>query len=182
VTDLASRKYWQQGDGPAPEFVVLFVPGESFLADALRARPELLQESMNQRVLLASPVNLLALLWAVAGGWQQARLAEHAQEIAELGNELYERVGNVLENVDKTGRGLETATRAFNKLIGSVDGRLLPTLRRFPDLGVGSEELVAPAEVELQPRGLRAAELPAAGDHAAELPGAAGSGAEESTT
>jgi DNA recombination protein RmuC len=79
-----------------------------------------------------------------------------------LGNELYERVGNVLENVDKTGRGLETATRAFNKLIGSVDGRLLPTMRRFPDLGVGSEELVAPAEVELQPRGLRAAELPVA--------------------
>ena len=107
-------------------------------------------------------VGLLALLWAVAGGWQQARLAEHAQEIAELGNELYERVGNVLENVDRTGRGLETATRAFNKLIGSVDGRLLPTMRRFPDLGVGSDELIAPAEVELQPRGLRAAELPVA--------------------
>jgi DNA recombination protein RmuC len=182
VKELASRKYWQLGDGPAPEFVVLFVPGESFLADALRARPELLQESMNQRVLLASPVNLLALLWAVAGGWQQARLAEHAQEIAELGNELYERVGNVLENVDKTGRGLETATRAFNKLIGSVDGRLLPTMRRFPDFGVGSEELVAPAEVELQPRDLRAAELPATGDGAAEPSGAVATGDGDSTT
>ncbi len=164
VKALAGKKYWEADGEPSPEFVVLFVPGESFLADALRAEPGLLQEAMNQRVLLASPVNLLALLWAVAGGWQQARLAENAREIAELGAELYDRVGTVLDNVDKTGRGLETAIRAYNKLVGSVDSRLLPTMRKFPDLGVGSDELLSPSDIELAPRDLRAVELPAAED------------------
>ncbi len=166
VKALAGKKYWEADGEPSPEFVVLFVPGESFLADALRAEPGLLQEAMNQRVLLASPVNLLALLWAVAGGWQQARLAENAREIAELGTELYDRVGTLLEHVDKTGRGLVTALGAYNKLVGSVDDRLLPTMRKFPDLGVGSDELASPPDIELTPRNLRAAELPAAGSEA----------------
>ncbi len=161
VKKLAEKKYWEADGEPSPEFVVLFVPGESFLADALRAEPGLLQEAMNQRVLLASPVNLLALLWAVAGGWQQARLADNARTIAALGTELYDRVGTLLEHVDKTGRGLGTALGAFNGLVGSVDERLMPTMRKFPELGVGSDELVSPSDIEAGPRDLRAAELTA---------------------
>jgi len=161
VKDLARKKYWEVDDQPSPEFVVLFVPGESFLADALRVEPALLQESMNQRVLLASPVNLLALLWAVAGGWQQARVNQHAREVAELGAELYERVGTVLGKVDGAGRGLNTAVKAFNGLVASFEGRLLPTMRKFPDLGIGTGELSGPAAVDEVPRTVAAQELPA---------------------
>ena len=161
VKDLARKKYWEVDDQPSPEFVVLFVPGESFLADALRVEPALLQESMNQRVLLASPVNLLALLWAVAGGWQQARVNQHAREVAELGAELYERVGTVLGKVDGAGRGLNTAVKAFNGLVASFEGRLLPTMRKFPDLGIGTGELSGPTAVDEVPRPVAAQELPA---------------------
>ena len=159
MRDLSGRRYWEQDDGPAPEFVVLFVPGESFLADALRSDTTLLQDAMEKRVLLASPVNLLALLWSVARGWQEARVSEHAREIAELGEELYDRVGTVLGHVDRTGRGLATAVRAYNDLVGSVDGRLLVTMRKFPDLGAGSGDLVAANEVEALPRRVQAEEL-----------------------
>ena len=152
VNALASKKYWEQNDGPAPEFVVLFVPGESFLADALRSDVSLLQDAMEKRVLLASPVNLLALLWSVARGWQEARVAENARQIADLGEDLYGRMGKVLEHLGKTGRGLDQAVRSYNDLIGSVEGRLLVTLRRFPELGVGTEDLDSPSEIESLPR------------------------------
>ncbi|MEC9424765.1 MAG: DNA recombination protein RmuC [Actinomycetota bacterium] len=160
VKDLARKKYWEADDQPSPEFVVLFVPGESFLADALRVEPSLLQDAMNQRVLLASPVNLLALLWAVAGGWQQARVNQHARDVAELGAELYDRVGTVLGKVEGTGRGLNTAVKAFNGLVASFEGRLLPTMRKFPDLGVGSDELPSPTAVDEVPRSVVAPESP----------------------
>ncbi|MBU39174.1 MAG: hypothetical protein CL430_01230 [Acidimicrobiaceae bacterium] len=159
VNALAGRKYWEQNDGPAPEFVVLFVPGESFLADALRVDVSLLQDAMEKRVLLASPVNLLALLWAVARGWQEARITEHAKEIADLGEELYERIGTVLGHMDKTGRGLNQAVNAYNTMIGSVDGRLMVTLRKFPDLGIGNEEISTPEELETKPRDLQVDEM-----------------------
>ena len=159
VNALAGRKYWEQNDGPAPEFVVLFVPGESFLADALRVDVSLLQDAMEKRVLLASPVNLLALLWAVARGWQEARITEHAKEIADLGEELYERIGAVLGHMDKTGRGLNQAVNAYNTMIGSVDGRLMVTLRKFPDLGIGNEEISTPEELETKPRDLQVDEM-----------------------
>ena len=159
VTALANRKYWEQNDGPAPEFVVLFVPGESFLADALRVDVSLLQDAMEKRVLLASPVNLLALLWAVARGWQEARITEHAKEIADLGEELYERIGTVLGHMDKTGRGLNSAINAYNTMVGSVDGRLMATLRKFPDLGIGNEAITSPEELETKPRDLQSEEL-----------------------
>jgi len=168
VKDLARKKYWEADDQPSPEFVVLFVPGESFLADALRVEPALLQESMNQRVLLASPVNLLALLWAVAGGWQQARVNQHAREVAELGAELYDRVGTVLGKVDGAGRGLNTAVKAFNGLVASFEGRLLPTMRKFPGLGVGSDELSSPSAVDEVPRTVAAQELSAGDEESGE--------------
>ena len=167
VKELAKKRYWAVDDGSSPEFVVLFVPGESFLADALRVQPTLLQEAIKHRVLLASPVNLLALLWAVAGGWQQARVNEYAREVADLGKELYERVGKILGDVETTGKRLNSTVGAFNELIGSIDSRLLVTMRRFPDLGIGSENLPEMSEIETRARDLRAAELPSAVD---ELP------------
>ncbi|MEE2768784.1 MAG: DNA recombination protein RmuC [Actinomycetota bacterium] len=159
VDDLASKRYWEQNDGPAPEYVVLFVPGESFLADAARARPDLLEEAMRKQVLLASPVNLLALLWAVARGWQEARVSENARDIARLGEEVHDRMGRVLGLIDKTGRGLTTAVKAFNELVGSAEGRLAVTLRKFPELGAGSGEFPVVEEVEILPRQVQAPEL-----------------------
>jgi len=154
---LADKKYFQQFDR-TPEYTIMFIPGESFLADALRADASLLEVAMRNRVLIASPVNLLALLLAVAKGWQAFQIAENAEKIAAIGRELYERVDTVLESVEKTGRGLETAITAYNKMVGSIEGRMLSTLRKFKDVGVTSSELTEISNIESAPRRLSAPE------------------------
>ena len=154
---LADKKYFQQFDR-TPEYTIMFIPGESFLADALRADASLLEVAMRSRVLIASPVNLLALLLAVAKGWQAFQIAENAEKIATIGRELYERVDTVLESVEKTGRGLETAIGAYNKMVGSIEGRMLSTLRKFKDVGVTSSELTEISNIESAPRRLSAPE------------------------
>ena len=154
---LADKKYFQQFDR-TPEYTIMFIPGESFLADALRADGSLLEVAMRSRVLIASPVNLLALLLAVAKGWQAFQIAENAEKIAAIGRELYERVDTVLESVEKTGRGLETAIGAYNKMVGSIEGRMLSTLRKFKDVGVTSSELTEISNIESAPRRLSAPE------------------------
>lgn len=155
---LADKKYWIQFDR-APEYVIMFIPGESFLSDALRADPALLEVAMRSRVLIASPVNLLALLLAVAKGWQAFQIAEHAEKIAQLGKELYERVDTVLEHVDKTGRGLETAIKAYNSMVGSMESRVLPTLRKFKETGIAVGEVEDLKAIDTAPRQLSAPEL-----------------------
>ena len=154
---LADKKYWEQFER-SPEYVIMFIPGESFLADALRSDSSLLEVAMQRRVLIASPVNLLALLLAVAKGWQAFQIAEHAEKIAALGRELYERVDTVLESVEKTGRGLETAIGAYNKTVGSIEGRMLATLRKFKDVGVTSAELTEISNIDSAPRQISAPE------------------------
>ena len=154
---LADKKYFQQFDR-TPEYTIMFIPGESFLADALRADASLLEVAMRSRVLIASPVNLLALLLAVAKGWQAFQIAENAEKIAAIGCELYERVDIVLESVEKTGRGLESAISAYNKMVGSIEGRMLSTLRKFKDVGVTSSELTEISNIESAPRRLSAPE------------------------
>ncbi|NBU60469.1 MAG: DNA recombination protein RmuC [Actinobacteria bacterium] len=154
---LADKKYWEQFER-SPEYVIMFIPGESFLADALRSDSSLLEVAMQRRVLIASPVNLLALLLAVAKGWQAFQIAEHAEKIAALGRELYERVDTVLESVEKTGRGLETAIGAYNKMVGSIEGRMLATLRKFKDVGVTSAELTEISNIDSAPRQISAPE------------------------
>ena len=154
---LADKKYFQQFDR-TPEYTIMFIPGESFLADALRADASLLEVAMRSRVLIASPVNLLALLLAVAKGWQAFQIAENAEKIAAIGRELYERVDTVLESVEKTGRGLETAIGAYNKMVVSIEGRMLSTLRKFKDVGVTSSELTEISNIESAPRRLSAPE------------------------
>ena len=155
---LADKKYWTQFDR-APEYVIMFIPGESFLSDALRADPTLLEVAMRSRVLIASPVNLLALLLAVAKGWQAFQIAEHAEKIALLGKELYERIDTVLEHVDKTGRGLETAIKAYNSMVGSLESRVLPTLRKFKETGIAIGDVEDVKAIDSAPRQLSAPEL-----------------------
>lgn len=160
VKALADKRYWALFDD-APDFVVMFVPGESFLADALRAEPSLVDEAMRQRVVIASPMSLMALLLTIARGWQTTQLAENAKKVEEHGRELHHRVGTTLTAMAKTGRGLESATKAYNEMVGSVESRVLPTLRRFSELGVSGDELPEVRPVEAAARAMTARELEA---------------------
>ena len=155
---LADKKYWNQFP-EAPDFVVMFIPGEGFVSDAMRSDPTLLDDAMKSRVLVASPVNLLALLFAVAKGWQAHSIAEHAKEVASLGTELYERVGVVLDHVSRMGTSLGTSTKAYNDMIGSLESRMLPTLRKFRDLKVvQGKEIDSLKSIDSQTRSLNAPE------------------------
>ena len=156
---LSDKKYWNQFP-QSPDFVVMFIPGEGFVSDAMRSDPSLLDDAMKSRVLVASPVNLLALLFAVAKGWQAHSIAEHAKEVAALGTLLYERVGTVLTEVGKVGKNLSTATTAYNDMIGSLEGRMLVTLRKFRDLKVvQGEEIDTLKSIDVQTRSLTAPEI-----------------------
>lgn len=155
---LADKKYWNQFP-EAPDFVVMFIPGEGFVSDAMRSDPTLLDDAMKSRVLVASPINLLALLFAVAKGWQAHSIAEHAKEVASLGTELYERVGVVLDHVSRMGTSLGTSTKAYNDMIGSLESRMLPTLRKFRDLKVvQGKEIDSLKSIDSQTRSLNAPE------------------------
>lgn len=136
---LADKKYWDQFGHNTPDFVVMFVPGEGFVADAMKADTNLLADALQSRVLIASPVNLIALLLTVAKGWQSHTLNEQADHVARLGADLYDRVNNVLAEVIKMGNALGTANTAYNAMVGSLEGRLIVTLRRFKELGVAQE-------------------------------------------
>ena len=156
---LSDKKYWNQFP-QSPDFVVMFIPGEGFVSDAMRSDPNLLDDAMKNRVLVASPVNLLALLFAVAKGWQAHSIAEHAKEVAALGTELYERVGVVLTHVGKMGTNLSTASTAYNDMVGSLEGRMLPTLRKFRDLKVvQGKEIDTLKSIDVQTRSLAAPEI-----------------------
>ncbi|MEC9270333.1 MAG: DNA recombination protein RmuC [Actinomycetota bacterium] len=165
VKALSDKRYWELFDD-APDFVVMFVPGESFLADALRAEPGLVDEAMRQRVVIASPMSLMALLLTIARGWQTTLLADNAKKVEEHGRELHRRVGTTLTAMAKTGRGLETATKAYNEMVGSVESRVLPTLRRFSELGVSGEELPEVKPVETSARDMTSRELESGPDAA----------------
>ena len=158
VKALSDKQYWALFDD-APDFVVMFVPGESFLADAVRAEAGLIDEAMRQRVIIASPMSLMALLLTIARGWQTTQLAENAKKVEEQGRELHRRVGTTLAAMAKTGRGLESATKAYNEMVGSVESRVPPTRRRFNELGVAGEELPAVKPGESATRNGTAREL-----------------------
>jgi DNA recombination protein RmuC len=138
VDRLADKAYWRQLQ-PAPEFVVLFLPGEAFLAPALEADPALLEHAMARRVHLATPTTLLSLLRAVAYGWQQHQLTDHAREVFVAGKELYARLATFGTHVDKLGRSLSTAVNDFNKTVGSLERAVLPSARRMAELGLEGE-------------------------------------------
>jgi DNA recombination protein RmuC len=158
VDVLAGKAYWRCFS-PTPEFVVLFVPGEAFLAQALDTDPGLLEYAASRRVVLATPTTLIALLRTVAYAWSQAALADNAREVFELGRELYERLGGLGGHVDQLGRALRSAVSAYNKSVGSLESRVLVSARRLHQLEVVHEELSSPRVVEESPRPLAAGEL-----------------------
>ena len=144
IDTLGAKNYWQQFQ-PAPEFVVLFLPGDHFLTAALQSDNLLLDRALSRRVLLATPTTLIALLKAAAYGWRQDAVSKNADEISALGRALYDRVAGFAENLDKVGRGLDVALKSYNTAIGSFESMLLPGARKLADLGArGARELKSP--------------------------------------
>ncbi len=158
ITKLGAKKYWAELT-PTPEFVVLFLPGETFFHDALQHDPSLLEYGVEQKVIPASPTTLIALLKTVAYGWRQEKLAENAEEISKLGRELYERVVTMAEHFARLGERLDGAVDAYNKTVGTMESRVLVSARRFRELGAATGEEMPEAEVvERKARELRGGE------------------------
>ena len=152
IQDLASKKYPAQFEETV-RFVVLFLPGESFFSAAVEQDRELLEYANDRKVILSSPTTFLALLHAVAQGWQQEKLAENAREIADRGKDLHERLLKFLEYLDDVRVGLDRANASYNKAVGSLESRLLPAARKFQALAApGGEEVPSLAPIETLPR------------------------------
>lgn len=136
---LSAKSYWEQFPD-APEFVVMFVPGESFFSAAVQADPALLDDAANDRVLIATPTTLISLLWTVERGWRQEKLAENARAISDQGRELFKRMSDMAGHVADVGSGLKRAVDAYNKSVGSLESRVFPAARKLNDLGAGPED------------------------------------------
>jgi DNA recombination protein RmuC len=165
VDDLASKRYWDQFS-PAPEFVVMFVPAEAFLSAAVEREPDLLEYAVSKNVVVATPMTMVALLRTVAYAWRQEALAENAQKVLTVGKELYSRLVTMTGHITKTGRALETATKSYNLMIGSLERNVLTSARRMVELDVVDEkDLVEEVRgIEEVPRPITKPELLAAED------------------
>lgn len=161
---LGSKNYWAQF-GEAAEFVIMFIPGEQFLTAALDLDPELWEKAFKDRVLLATPTNLVAIARTVASVWRQEKLAKEAGEIAALGRELHNRLGTMAEHLHRMGRNLGLANDAYNKMVGSFESQVLTQARRFEELGARSPKEIAEAvPLDHNPRPLTKLAPPAAND------------------
>jgi DNA recombination protein RmuC len=157
VGKLSAKQYWRQFQ-PSPDFVVMFLPDESYLRAAHEHDPALAEDAWRANVILASPSTLVALLRTVAATWQQETVAESAREVHALGRELYERIGKVGEHLGKLGRSLNGTVSAYNDAVGSLETRVLVTARKLEDHGIGGD-LEGPAPVDRAARPLTAPEL-----------------------
>jgi DNA recombination protein RmuC len=145
VRELSSKQYWSQFER-SPDFVVLFLPGDQFLSAALQENPGLIDDSLRQNVMLATPTSLVALLKAVSYGWKQTILADNAAEIRRLGEDLYKRLAVFGEHLGRLGKSLGSSVDSFNKAVGSLEQQVLPAARRFPELGLRVNREIEPIE------------------------------------
>tara|TARA_R110002095_G_scaffold91585_1_gene79970 strand:- start:3591 stop:4901 length:1311 start_codon:yes stop_codon:yes gene_type:complete len=162
IMALSKREYWDNvQNADAPEFVVLFLPGEAFFSAALEYDPSLIELGVENRVILATPATLIALLHAVAYGWKQEVLSENAKEISEAGKELYKRMADMGKHFTKLGTDLNTAVGSYNKTVGTMERRILPAARKFKDLETASQQvdMKEPVEIDHMTRRLQAPEL-----------------------
>ncbi len=136
---LTNKKYWEQFN-KTPEFIIMFIPGESFLSAALAVDHTLIEDGMENKVIIATPTTLIALLRAVAFGWRQEQISKHAEEIATLGKEIYDRFEPFLQHVNRTGTCLSEATESFNKMIMSLEHRIMVSVRKFKELGASGDK------------------------------------------
>ncbi len=158
IRDLAKKQYWAQFEENMPEFVVMLIPYESGLGAAFSQDPALLEEGLSKKVVVVSPATLLALLKVVAFGWLQLSLAENAQEIARQGRIMMERFGVFAKHLSQVGKKLNDTLNSYNRAVGSMESRLLPSMRRLQDIGAGSEELDAPSQIENMARNVESEE------------------------
>ena len=158
VTALSKKSYWQAFT-PAPRFVVCFLPSDGLLTLAGQKDPGLIEDALSAGVILASPSTLLGLLKTVALNWQQAELGSSAHQILDLGRELHDRVVTLTEHLTRMGANLDRSVEDYNRLVGSLESRFLPTARRLSSIGVSDTALSDPLEVSTRTRGLTAREF-----------------------
>lgn len=152
VKELSTKAYWSQFER-SPEFVVLFIPGEQFLGAALDIHPELQEEALRQKVVLATPNNLVALLKTIAFGWRQQAVAENAEKLRQEGSELYNRVVTFTEHLSKVGKNLRQSVESYNQAIGSLEHKLLPGARKFTEMGIQPKKpLEDPQQIDVTTR------------------------------
>jgi DNA recombination protein RmuC len=168
VDQLAAKEYWT-AFSPAPEFVVLFVPGEAFLAPALEHDPQLLEHAMARRVVIATPTTLVSMLRTIAYAWQQAALTDNARSIFDLGRQLYDRLGKLGDKVDALGRAISRVVTSYNGTVASLETRVLVSARRMRDLQLVEGDLETPRAVEETPRPLGSGELVSAAAEARQV-------------
>ena len=158
IIQLSSKKYWDQFQ-PAPEFVFMFLPGEGYFSAALQHDPSLIEFGVDKRVIPSSPLTLIALLRAVAYGWQQETVAKNAQNVSDLGRELYDRIRVLGGHFDDLAKGLTRTVDAYNSSVGTLESRVLVTARKFKELGVAASEPIPElSQVDQTPRSLQAPE------------------------
>lgn len=149
---LASMEYWSQFK-KSPEFVILFIPGESFLSAALETDTKIIEDGIQKKVIIATPTTFIAVLRAIAYGWRQEQLTRNAQVISEHARELYNRMGILIQHFEHIGSHLDKSVVAYNKAVGSLESRVFPSVRRFKELGVtGAQEMPVVDQIDQKPR------------------------------
>lgn len=157
IKDLSAKEYWKQLPS-APEYVILFLPAEAFFSSALQSDPALIEIGAGSNIVIATPTTLIAILRAVAFSWKQEKLSQSAQEIARLGQELYDRVGTVSEYWGKVGKSLNAAVESYNQGVASLESRFLVSARKLKEAGAITKEIAEPAPIETLARPFQSSE------------------------